>query len=193
MLNAAIDVFANEGYHGAGMRAISDRADVTPSTIYHYFGNKRDLFVAAFHHSVDIVWTLLAESMTGQQSVVDEFDHMLQAGAEIMRDRPAMTTIAIRAQIELTSEELKETAKRSSVKTLVNGMVTRAVDRGEVDREDGTQFAVAIHTVIWGISMMGRHGELVRDQCVSAVSRIIDGSLVDPAHSKSSPRHRSAS
>lgn len=192
MLNAAIDVFANEGYHGAGMRAISDRAGVTPSTIYHYFGNKRDLFVAAFHHSVDIVWTLLAESTAGQQSVVDEIDQMLHAGAQIMRDRPAMTTIAIRAQIDLTSEELKETAKRPSVMTLVTGMATRAIDRGELRREDGFQFAVAIHTAIWGISMMGRHGDLVRDQCVSAVSRIVDGSLLDPARDTSSPR-RSAS
>lgn len=47
ILEAALDVFADEGFEGATTKAIAARADVTHGLIYFYFPSKEDLFAAA--------------------------------------------------------------------------------------------------------------------------------------------------
>jgi len=50
ILEAARDVFAQNGYDRATIRAIARTAEVDPSLIHHYFGTKDQLFAA----SIDI-------------------------------------------------------------------------------------------------------------------------------------------
>jgi len=47
ILAAAREVFAERGYDGATVRRVADEAGVDPALIYHYFGSKQQLFVAA--------------------------------------------------------------------------------------------------------------------------------------------------
>ena len=43
ILEAARELFGREGYEAVTMRAIGDRAEYTPTAIYHHFENKQDL------------------------------------------------------------------------------------------------------------------------------------------------------
>jgi AcrR family transcriptional regulator len=43
ILQAAAEVFAEQGYHGASMTAIAAAAGITPSVIYDHFSSKKDL------------------------------------------------------------------------------------------------------------------------------------------------------
>jgi AcrR family transcriptional regulator len=47
ILAAAREAFSERGYDGATVREVADRAGVDPALIYHYFGSKQQLFVAA--------------------------------------------------------------------------------------------------------------------------------------------------
>ena len=47
ILVAAREVFAERGFDGATMRGVARSAGVDPALIYHYFGSKQQLFVAA--------------------------------------------------------------------------------------------------------------------------------------------------
>lgn len=47
ILEAAREVFAERGYDGATVRRVAQRAGVDPALLYHYFGSKQQLFVAA--------------------------------------------------------------------------------------------------------------------------------------------------
>ncbi|KUP94632.1 TetR/AcrR family transcriptional regulator [Tritonibacter horizontis] len=47
ILAAALAVFAENGYDGARIQQISHRAGCNPRLIYHYFGSKDDLYLAA--------------------------------------------------------------------------------------------------------------------------------------------------
>ena len=55
ILEAALDIFADQGFEGATTKAIATRADVTPGLIYFYFPNKEELFAAAFAHNAQRV------------------------------------------------------------------------------------------------------------------------------------------
>lgn len=47
ILAAAREVFGERGFDGATMRGVAGVAGVDPALIYHYFGSKQQLFVAA--------------------------------------------------------------------------------------------------------------------------------------------------
>jgi AcrR family transcriptional regulator len=47
ILVAARAAFAEQGYDGAGIRAIAGTAGVDPALVHHYFGTKEKLFLAA--------------------------------------------------------------------------------------------------------------------------------------------------
>lgn len=56
ILEAALDVFAEQGFDGATNKDIAARADVTPGLIYFYFPGKEELFFAAFAHQAQHVF-----------------------------------------------------------------------------------------------------------------------------------------
>lgn len=65
IVNAAISVFFDHGYHGTTLREIAGRAGVAPSAPYHYFSSKQDLFV-------DIIESFMSQSVsTIRQAVAD--------------------------------------------------------------------------------------------------------------------------
>jgi AcrR family transcriptional regulator len=59
ILEAALDVFAEEGFEGATTKEIAKRADVTQGLIYFYFPSKEDLFCAAFEHQAGVAFAQL--------------------------------------------------------------------------------------------------------------------------------------
>ena len=52
ILKAALKVFAREGFSGAKLREIADRAGTTHSLIRHHFGSKDDLWKAVVDYSL---------------------------------------------------------------------------------------------------------------------------------------------
>jgi AcrR family transcriptional regulator len=53
ILTAARGLFARHGYQGTTVRAIASEAGVTPAMIHHFFGGKRQVFLAAVHMPID--------------------------------------------------------------------------------------------------------------------------------------------
>lgn len=53
LINVAIKQYAIHGYHGATMRKIADEVGIKPPSIYFFFKNKEELFVAAFKQLLD--------------------------------------------------------------------------------------------------------------------------------------------
>ena len=53
ILDAARQVFSEQGYQHATIRGVADLAGVDPALVHHYFGTKSDLFLAAAAVPVD--------------------------------------------------------------------------------------------------------------------------------------------
>lgn len=53
ILTEARELFAEKGYDGASLRAITRAAGVDPALVHHFFGNKEGVFVAAMRFPVD--------------------------------------------------------------------------------------------------------------------------------------------
>lgn len=54
ILGSAREAFGERGYDGATIRTIAADAEVDPALVYHYFGSKQQLFVAAMEFPADL-------------------------------------------------------------------------------------------------------------------------------------------
>ena len=75
ILEAALDLFAEQGLEGATSKDIAERAEVTHGLIYFYFKSKEELFKSAFEYAL-------------QQSLAQlDMDGALEIGRASCRER----------------------------------------------------------------------------------------------------------
>jgi AcrR family transcriptional regulator len=65
MLDAAVAVFAQQGYHPASMDEIAERAGISKPMVYAYLGTKEELFVACIRRESELLMTVVAEQIVG--------------------------------------------------------------------------------------------------------------------------------
>lgn len=63
ILDAAVTVFSERGYHDASMDEISDVAGVSKPMIYAYLGSKEDLFAACIHREATQLLAAIASGV----------------------------------------------------------------------------------------------------------------------------------
>ena len=180
ILGAAVEEFAVGGYAGVATRTIALRAGVTPATVYHHFPTKRLLYIKAYRHAINYAFACYAEAIGQQASVVDELRAILQCSLRIMRTRPAVTALAVRAYTELTDPELAPLASTRSAGTLIDGIVERAIARGELDPAKAVSVQRTIEVFLWGLSVLGRDNDVTRQECVDALDALLLGHLFLP-------------
>jgi AcrR family transcriptional regulator len=78
LLAAAAQVFAVNGYHGASIGEIAQRAEITKPVIYHHFASKQQLHAAVFEHYA--AQLLDAAGSYGQSGSLRERFHDLVRG-----------------------------------------------------------------------------------------------------------------
>jgi AcrR family transcriptional regulator len=64
VLDAALEVFARHGYHGATIEQVARRSGTPRPTVYELFGGKEDLFLAVVNAAADRVAARLSASFT---------------------------------------------------------------------------------------------------------------------------------
>lgn len=91
ILDAAVDVFARMGFGAAGTADIARAAGIGEPTIYRYFSNKRDLYVAAVRRSSDEIleaWSAIADespdALTALQRIGVWYYQRLQSRPELL-------------------------------------------------------------------------------------------------------------
>ena len=71
MLDAAMNIFARQGYLGASLDAIALEASVSKPTLYQYFGNKEKLFEAVLQQASDQILMPFSDSAESTSMVAD--------------------------------------------------------------------------------------------------------------------------
>ncbi|WP_447955762.1 TetR/AcrR family transcriptional regulator [Vreelandella sp. EE7] len=68
LLDAARDVFLEQGYAGASVNDVVARAGGSLATLYKQFGNKEGLFTAAMERHIETAWAVLEEGRRDRQA-----------------------------------------------------------------------------------------------------------------------------
>jgi TetR/AcrR family transcriptional regulator len=147
--SAAVEEFADHGFHGARIHRIAGRAGVNKQLLYYYFGSKRQLYEHAIRLAAD---GILPEARRGQRPVgtpSERIRQLLRLAADHLSAHPSLVRTILLGALE--AQHGGEHAPRVA-RHLVRG-VAAEVSRGQglghfrddADPEDcGRQAAVLL-------------------------------------------------
>jgi AcrR family transcriptional regulator len=150
ILNAALEVFAAEGYEGAGTRLLAERAGVNLPAIPYYFGSKEGLYRAVIEsiiahteaHMAPLaaqVTAALARPGTPHHELLELLCQMLESFVALVSNGDqieAKRLFFARAEVEDTPglEQLHESGMRQVFQPCVE-LIARLLGRPAEDRE----------------------------------------------------------
>jgi AcrR family transcriptional regulator len=95
ILEAALDVFAERGYHGASTDEIARRAGISQPYVFRLFGTKKDLFIAVdtrcFRQTLEM-FQRAAEGLRGEEAlhaIAAAYGELLQNDPRYLRSQMA--------------------------------------------------------------------------------------------------------
>ncbi len=137
ILQAAVTLFRRDGYRAARIEDLAEMADVSPGTVYNYYGTKGDILIATVAMEVEEVLgagaAIVADPPKGvQEAIIDlisvYYDHSLKyLSKEMWRTAMALSVEAPHTPNGARYSEL-DRALSAQVVALIAGMQ----QRGEV-------------------------------------------------------------
>jgi len=105
--NAAVDVFAEKGFHQARVADIARKAGVADGTIYLYFKNKEDLLLSVFEEKMDYLLTELGIALQDINDPVERIRQFAQFHFRQVRENRAAAEV-LQVELRLSNKFLKE-------------------------------------------------------------------------------------
>jgi TetR/AcrR family fatty acid metabolism transcriptional regulator len=104
---AAVEVFAEKGFHQARVSDIAKRAGVADGTIYLYFKNKEDLLLSIFEEKMDLLLEGLGEALAHHDDPMERIRAYARFHFEQVRDNRAAAEV-LQVELRLSNKFLKE-------------------------------------------------------------------------------------
>lgn len=186
VLDAALACFADQGYGSTSLRTIAERAGLTAGSLYHHFPSKQALYHAAYLYAFEVVYLSYEESVAGRGSLLAELNATLERAALVMETRQTMIAFISKSSAELSHRELRPLPQPVPWERFRDGMVRRAIERGELTEADAKLFHRVFATLLWGLSSVGLRDAAARAECIEGLKRLLAGTLIP----KAAPRRR---
>jgi AcrR family transcriptional regulator len=100
ILDEAIKLFAEVGYHAADTQALANRLGVGKGTLYRYFPSKEKLFLAATDRCMQRLQAAVDASMVGVEDPLDWLAHGVRAYLAFFADHPEFVELFIQERAE---------------------------------------------------------------------------------------------
>lgn len=106
IIDAAVIVIAENGYHQAQVSKIAKQAGVADGTIYLYFKNKEDILISLFEEKMGEFVEKIEEKIAGKEAAGEKLLMMIETHFQLLSDDHHM---AIVTQLELrqSNKELR--------------------------------------------------------------------------------------
>ena len=85
ILEAAMRVFARQGYHRAKMEAVAEEAGIGKGTVYEYFKSKTDLFLALHDHMLAELKAFYMKELKGIQQPAAMLERFIAVAFQTFR------------------------------------------------------------------------------------------------------------
>lgn len=143
ILEAAIEIFADEGFAGSSVDRIAARADVTRATVYHHFGSKLGLLEALAADAADQAGLAdvveLGESAVTTEEVhalLDAFVRFWAAHAVLFRNITGLSAVDPDAAAVV---DRRDATRRAGVAALVSRLDDRDLLAADVSQQQATE------------------------------------------------------
>lgn len=180
ILDAALTCFATHGYRETSNRIVADAAGVTTGTLYHYFRNKRDMFLSVHAAIQDELADRIRQPTQaaptfrdGLKTYVEQSLALYKAHPDYSRFNAVVRTEALRNP-EIEGARLDQEWRRFFHRLTDVGMAT-----GEIDAADARTVRHVLSMVTLGLTQHGIEASAAdHAECLRGVLRLFDGKLV---------------
>ena len=147
ILDAAVEVFADRGFHNASMDEISDVAGISKPMIYAYLGSKDELFVACIRREATRLIEAISQAVEADLSPDEQLWQGLRVFFEYVNDNRASWTVLHRRAVVQGGSFAREISEwRGRAITLVAMLLARATTESDqpMSAERMEPFAAAL-------------------------------------------------
>jgi AcrR family transcriptional regulator len=151
ILRTAIELFAERGFAGVRISDIASKAGAEAPTIYHYFGDKRSLYLEACRACfIQDSRATVQPWRPGQSAEAALFQHVLRTCNVLIKHR-AFYMLIQRQLLELEGGEMRAFVAGSFEESFRNLL---DILRQLQPRQDPTRMAVYIYSLIFGAARL---------------------------------------
>ena len=132
IIDAAVIIIAQNGYHQAQVSKIAKQAGVADGTIYLYFKNKEDILISLFHEKMSYFVEQIEEGMKEKSSASEKLLFLIQKHFQILSED---THLAIVTQLEFRQSNkdlrLRINAVLKEYLHLLDRILIEGIENGE--------------------------------------------------------------
>jgi len=132
ILHAAVAEFSAKGLGGARVDAIAKRAGANKRMLYHYFGNKRDLFLAVLEYIYDEIRNAEAELHLEKLNPLSGMRRLIEFSFDYYVDHPHFMRLLNSENLHRARHLRRSTRVRemhSPLIALIHGLLQRGVQQ----------------------------------------------------------------
>ncbi len=174
---AAIRVFAREGFHRARMETIAHEAGVAVGTIYNYFESKRDVLLAVFEAEFEEQISFFEGLQESGLSVPEQIAQILQDHFSLLREKTELAQVLLQERFN-PGEGFKEKLSNFHRKVVerIEALIQEGIDQGWVRPCDPRIIAPALFAIVQSIGSweMIHSGTVVGELFQTAPTELAD-------------------
>jgi len=158
ILNASIKEFAQKGFKNASTNEIVKEAGISKGLLFHYFNNKKDLFLFLYDHFSEILLKEFFEKLDSEET--DIFNKLKQISTlkiQLMNQYPDIFDFFVKATVEEDRDIKKDIVERND-KMTVNSFARLFANIDTSKFREGVEIDKAINIILWTFEGIGnRH------------------------------------
>lgn len=136
IVDAAVIVIAENGYHQAQVSKIAKEAGVADGTIYLYFKNKEDILISVFREKMAIFVDNIQEILSKDLPIEEKMLQVVENHFKVLQEDPHL---AIVTQLELrqSNKELRFQINHvlKEYMVLLDSLLEEGVEKGELSSD----------------------------------------------------------
>ena len=153
ILQAALQVFAQKGYHRAVVDDIVRASRTSKGAVYHHFPNKEALFLALVDEFSSHLATAIGTGIAGSSGALGKVEAALRAGLETFARHRELARILLLESVSLgPAYEAKRAEVHGRFASLIQASLDEAVAEGSI---------APLHTRVATLAWLGAVNEVV--------------------------------
>lgn len=136
ILDSAIKIIGQKGFHGAKVKDIANDAGVADGTIYNYFNNKEDILVTIFKVKLEEYVDMAKKEISGVDNPEEQLRILVKYHFKVMTETPYLANVL---QIELRQpiKDLRVKVRRhlKNYFRLIEQVIEEGIQRGVFNKD----------------------------------------------------------
>lgn len=151
IIEAAVSVFASQGFRGADVQAIADRASVGKGTVYRYFGDKAELFWATSYRVLDQHDRFLQQAIAIAERPLEQLRALCVAYGEFFEQHPDYLEIYVLDRAEFRGQAPEKHLQRhEQMIQRFSEILATGMNDGSIRRLDARKTVVCLGSTLYG-------------------------------------------